>query len=330
MTTEAPAAAAAAATPALAADDLNLVGDLADQSKDVAELWGEFDAADKAAEKDPTTPPAEDAQEPQGTAATEPQAPAEPAPAKPADAGGADIWANATPEQKAAFEAANADKAKFEQRFRSSVGRISALQRKINAASAEPSREIPSAREKVAGIANDYPELAEPLKHLADATDGTRERIVKSEQASLAADTAELNDLVAAETERLLTAHPDYADVLGQNAGPGGVFAKWLDDQPRRIRDAAHENARFIANADGAAMVMHEFKKHLGLIKETPAAPAPAPAPQPPLNDRRQRQIEASASPQRSGGRPAISGIPENGDPQAIWNAFEAQDRARA
>lgn len=320
MTDQTSAAAPAAATPALVADDLNLVGDLVDQAKDATELWGEFEAAEQAAEK-PATAPAEGVQEPEGSGAPATPAQTTPAPAAP------DIWANATPEQKAAFEAERADKAKFEQRFRSSVGRISALQRKINAAQAQPSREIPSAREKVAGITNDYPELAEPLLELAGGNDELRERVSKSEKASLEADTSELNDLVAAETERLVTRHPDYADVLAKN---GRAFAAWVEDQPRRIREAAVRNAEFIADADSAAEVIHEFKRHLGLIRETPASPAPAPAPQPSLNDRRARQFEASASPQRSGGRPTVSGIPENGDPQAIWNAFEAQESARA
>lgn len=322
MTEQTPAAPGAAAPIPVPVDP-----PVADQPQDETAIWDSFEAADEAAKGDKTEPapaaePASE-QEPVDGDKTVPEA--EPTPATPAEVA-VDIWANATPEQKAAFETASADKAKAEQRYRSSVGRISALQRKINAA--QPSREASAARDEIAGMHTDYPEIAQPLAKALEKIDGKLDNLSKSEQSALEADTAEFNSLVEAEKATLLAKHPDYADVLGKNAGPHGVFAKWLDDQPRRIRDAAARNATYIADGDGAIEVIEAFKTHLGLIK--PAQPSPQPAPQPALDDRRKRQIEGSSAPLGRGGRPTVSGIPPEGDPQAIWDAFEQQERARA
>lgn len=324
MSDTATAAPGAAETSAITAEDLNLIDPrLADTTKDEAEIWNELqeeETARAAGQDRVAASHVDDTREPEGAGASKATPAADPTPATPAQAGGADIWASATPEQKAAYEAER-------QRYRSSIGRISALTRKLNAQNAaQPSREYSQARDHIAGIRNDYPELAQPLEKALGTIDTKLDQIARAEQTTRDAEVNELNDLVAAETRRLLTKHPDYETVLKQH---GQAFAAWVEDQPRNIREAAHRNGNFIADSEEAGAVIEGFKKHIGLIAE-PARPAVQPAPQPVLTDRRQRQIEASASPQRSGGRPTISGIPESGDPQAIWDAFDAQDRARA
>lgn len=284
---------------------------VAEQIKTEEEIWSEIQA-----EKEPATA----ASEQQPAAAPEPAPVSEPDPAAPA----ADIWANATPEQKAAFEAAQADAAEKEKRLRSSYGRVSALQRKINAA--QPSREASNARDEIAGIRNDYPEIAEPLTKALDKIDGKLDHLSKAETSDVEAARTELAGIVEQEASRLAARHPDYVAVLKAN---GPAFKAWVDDQPLRIRQAAVRNAENIFDADGAIEVVEGFKKHLGLDKAPAPAPTPAPAPspasQPTLDDRRQRQIAASASPQRSGGRATVSGIPAEGDEDAIWNAIQAE-----
>ncbi|GAA4108830.1 hypothetical protein ACFFTN_01425 [Aminobacter aganoensis] len=329
MTEQTQAAPAAAETAAITADDLSLIDPrLADTVKDEAELWNEIQAEENARDN-PAAKTVEDDPEPEAEAAPaaavdentpKPDAPAAEAP-KP------DIWANATPEQRAAYEQAVTERAKFEQRSRSASGRISALQRKINAAQDKPSRDIGNARDEIAGIQEDYPDIAQPLSKALEKLDGKVDRLSASEKADLESAQSELNDLVDAETNRLLAVHPDYVDVLNKN---GRAFVAWVEDQPRAIREAAHQNANVIADSDAAIKVVEGFKKHLGLVKDTPAPtpdPAPQPAPQPKLDDRRQRQIQGSASPQGKVGRPTVSGIPEEGDAKAIWDAFDAQER---
>lgn len=283
-------------------------------------IWAEFQEAeskpggDKPEEHD-DEPPAEAASAGSEPAASDQPKKEEPASAKPAEA--------ETPDQRAAA-AALAEKNKLEQRIRSDTGRLEALQRRIAAAQAQPSREEKSARDEIAGLKDDYPEIAAPLEKVAERLDGTLERLTKAEKASLEADQAELKQIVEVQTQTLIEKHPDYVDVLKAN---GPAFKAWVDDQPLRIRQAAARNANDIYDGQGAIEVVEGFKKHLGLIK----APEPAPQPQTPpkLDDRRKRQLDSSASPQRSGSRPTVSGIPEEGDPEEIWKAFAAQD-ARA
>ncbi|MCA0276255.1 MAG: hypothetical protein LCH86_09635 [Proteobacteria bacterium] len=326
MTEQTQAAPAAAEAAAITADDLNLIDPhLADPVKDEAELWNEIQEEENARDN-PAAKTVEDNPDPVVEAApaadttSKPDAPA-------ADTQKPDIWANATPEQRAAYEQAVTERAKFEQRSRSASGRISALQRKINAAQASPSRDLGNAREEIAGIQQDYPDIGQPLTKALEKIDGKLDQLSASEKADLESARSELNDLVSTETNRLLAVHPDYEDVLKKN---GKAFVAWVEDQPRAMRDAAHQNADYISDSDAAIRVVEGFKRHLGLIKADPAptpAPDPQPAPQPKLDDRRQRQIQGSASPHGKVGRPTVSGIPEEGDPKAIWDAFDAQDR---
>lgn len=232
----------------------------------------------------------------------------------------ADIWASATPEQKAAFEAAMSERAKFEERFRSSAARAGSLQRKINAARKEASRAEP-ARDELAGISQDYPEIAQPLEKALARIDGRLENLTKARQSEIESDEAELAAIIETETKTLAAKHPDYVTVLKEN---GPAFAAWVEDQPARVRAAAYRNGQMIVNADEAAEVVGGFKKFLN-----PEA-AKAPDPQQSLDSRRQRQMASMSSPQRSGSsRPTVSGIPEEGDEEAIWAAIQAEKRRK-
>lgn len=341
MTVQPGAAPQGAAQPVLAADDLNLVGALADQAKDESELWNEFEEAEKTTAASPddmgkaAEPSAETEAQPQAQTTKEapvstqqPAAAASPAPA-------ADIWANATPEQKAAYEAAVAERSKFEQRFRSESGRVSALTKKINAA-AQPGRQTPNAREAIASIRTDYPEIAQPLEKVVEAIEGQAENLNRVQTGEVEAAREELHGIVQAETAMLTEKHPDYADVLKKN---GQAFVDWVEDQPRRIREAARMNASFIADGAAAIEVIDGFKKHLAGLA-APAQQQPSPAqqreaqppvqPQPNLSDRRQRQIQGTSAPQRGGGQATVSGIPADGDPEALWKQWDDLERARA
>jgi hypothetical protein len=323
QTAAASAEAANTETPAaITADDLNLIDPkLADEAKDRSDLWAELEAAEKPAAEPGK---AQEAQEP-ASATAEPGG-AETASAKPGEADKPDIWATATPEQKAAFEAA-------QQKARSGSGRISALQRKLNsltAAQPQASRDPKETREAIAGIEKDYPEFAPALGAIKDEVDEIRKTEKGRIDAEREAATKEFNELVEAETHMVLARHPDYETVLKQN---GKAFIAWVEDQPRRIREAAYRNDEFIRDSDGAIEVIEGFKKHLGLSKAEPAPqPAPAaaqPSPQPPLNDKRQRQIAGSSAPRSSGGPAAVTGLPTSGDRSAFWKAFEAMDQAK-
>lgn len=225
--------------------------------------------------------------------------------------------------EASAATATGSEQAKIAHSIKSATGRINALQRKIAAAKEQaPSRANTSARAEIAGIKDDYPEIAQPIEAALGHIEERIERLNKAEMSAREADQNELNSLVEAETNRLLEVHGDYADVLRQN---GTAFQQWVDDQPRYMRDAAYRNAEYIVNAEEAIGVVESFKRHLGLIKE----PAPPTHQQQSLSDRRQRQIAASATPNRTVSRPTVTGAPPDGDRASLWNYWKAADEAR-
>lgn len=327
MTDENRTAVEAAGKAAPTADELELIDDrLADAGKDDDALWAEIRAEQTGAEKIETRQDAASGHDETDDDADKTS--------DDASAREADIWANATPEQRAAFEAAQSARDLAEQRLRSDQGRQAALQRKIERLErqAQPrQRETSKTAVDLSSLSEDYPEIAEPLKKVLDpiATRMTKEdedRTAAEEESRKAAE-SELSELVNEQTDILLEAYPDYDKFLEANAAR---FSEWVEDQPKRIREAAYRNAKYIRDGHGAIEVMKAFK---AFIEPKPAeTPAPSVAePDNPiqLNDRRQRQLSATASPKSAAGRPTVSGIPKEGDPQAQWDAFRAQQRAQ-
>lgn len=301
---------------------------------DEAALWNEIEQAESQAAEPP--PPAQ-VREPEASEADPAfESPADEAdteaqadePAASQDAAGeqrspSDIWSSAPPELKAAFEEERRARTNLEHAIRSDRGRLSAMQKKLD----ELSRSSPnSAHQPVKGesandrterlqkLAEEYPEVAQPLLDEMDALRNTVTSLQSVEQ--------EREQRFVAEQEQVLaTEHADWQQVLSTN---GATFAAWLDDQPKAVRDAAQANANRIVDARAAADVVGRFKQFIGITGQQQQAAQPA-TPQPSLSDKRQRQLAASATP-RGVRRPVASGIPEDGDEEAIWAAFEAQE----
>jgi hypothetical protein len=301
---------------------------------DEAALWNEIEQAESQGAEPP--PPAQ-GREPEATEAdpafetddneadTEAR---DAAPAASQDAAGeqqapSDIWSSAPPELKAAFEEERRARTNLEHAIRSDRGRLSAMQKKLD----ELSRNSPNPahqpvrgesaddrNERLRKLAEEYPEVAQPLLDEMDALRSTVTSLqsVEEERAKQA---------YAYQEQVLATEHADWQQVLSQN---GATFAAWLDDQPKAVRDAAQANANRIVDAKAAADVVGRFKQFIGIAGQQ-QQPAAAGNPQPSLSDKRQRQLAASATP-RGVRRPVASGIPEDGDEEAIWAAFEAQE----
>jgi hypothetical protein len=332
----------AAGKAAPTADELALVDDrLADVGKDETALWAEFDEADgvdKAEVVNDGAKAADDRTDDDvsgGDAGADAGKTAEPV-ADPSGAatdgqqkGAGDIWANATPEQRAELDRLRSEASKAKNEAKAQSGRQAALQRRVNELQKmlQPrAGEAPKPKDALAGIAQDFPEIAEPL---TKALEPIAERLNENDTTRRQAAHDELAGIIEEQTSALLEKHGDYEDVLAKNAA---AFTAWVNDPrtPQGYVQAAHRNANAIVDADGAIAVMDAFKASL----QPPAAAAPAQATEPnhpvQLNDRRQRQLDASASPRPSNGRPVISGIPKDGDAQAIWDAFDAQEARRA
>lgn len=291
------------------------------------DVWNELDAADAAmaaasdAGKEPAPAGAiqdadsewgEGAQHPENGAGS-PEAPE------------TDIWEGASPEQRAAYEA-------LERKFKSVHGRANAFQRRYEdlRAAAEPrirlnDRKSPKAA--IAAIKDDYPEIAEPLIEALEPIEERLNEQTAAETRRLEAAQHELNEFVGQQEALLAERHPDWLETLG---GHKDEFAAWIEDQPRRIRDAAKRNGDTIADAEEAAEIVALFKEHLTGEPQIAAA-QDIQTNRNPLDDRRARQLGASQFPSGRGpARPLVSGIPREGDPQQIWNAFEEMDRRKA
>jgi len=336
-------------------EDLALIDDaLEDEGKDDAEIWGDIEQAEAAAESGAAaddsaaasdaaaaaaaTTAADDA----GTTGGEELPPAD----KPAAAEQDDPWAAAPEELRSAHDADQARIKKLEQSDRSQRGRLGSMQRQIN--ELHGTRAQPAADETAAGDAagatgggkdflasddwksfeSEYPEVATPMKQVVS---DLRNEVTRQGSA-LDAITTDRHHDAADEQEHLLEEeHADWEEVTAAEE-----FGTWLDEQPRHIKEAAIRNAEEIVDAEEAADVVGRFKATRsaqagdGPATDTPDAGDEADAGDgpTPLTGKRQRQLEA-ASTTRTGGPGVATGIPEDGDEAALWKAMDKEDARR-
>lgn len=194
-----------------------------------------------------------------------------------------DIWANATQEQISAFQASQSKVAELDHRYRSSNGRVSALQKQINSMN-HPEDPAPSAEreaaikaglteEEIKEFEADYGDISQFIKgyaqeqirgqvdaHIAPM----QQKLSEMETAKELADARAEEDLIAGEIQRLSEAHPDYQDI--QN---GTEFWDWLDRKPDFIRQAINSTS-----ADDNIELLNQFKRETNPSPGRPAASA--------------------------------------------------------
>jgi hypothetical protein len=300
-------------------------GDDDSDRKDDSQLWDELEAAETAEEAEPAEP-------------TEPHPPSPDEAASPSGetVEKVDLFADATDEQRAAWDAAQSQLEKLEQSDRSNRGRLGAMQRQINALTKQAAADDAAAKQgqpptdnsylnsdEYKEFADEYPEVAGPMSKILE---GYEQRL-KSVDERLSADQRE--SVVEEQTEVLTQYHPNWQSVLAAN---GNEFAEWVNTQPRHIQEAAYRNAEEIVDAEEAADVVSRFeafRSDNGVGDSSADGSAPkngADSANPRLTDRRRRQLETAAGARGSG--PGIaSGIPEDGDEQFLWDAFDKLER---
>jgi DNA repair exonuclease SbcCD ATPase subunit len=322
--------------------DLDLIDPaLEDAGKTEQELWNELEAVEKAAKGSPDELAAADAaagSQEESTAAADskdlendqgkkgaeasPEDRTDAAAGKPA---ASDVWANATPEQLAARDALVAERQRLEQADRSNRGRVSALQRQIDGlrrpaaeGGGEPAKPKALQSEKGKKLREEYPEIAEPVAEEIET--------LRGEVADLK-DRAR-KDAIAEQTEQLEEQHKDWQAVAASDD-----FGKWVASQPEYVREAVMRNADEIVNAVEAGDVISRFKSSRSAQRsDTPPAPNGQQAggkTTGSLSDRRRRQLESSST-ARSRGPGVAQGIPEDGDEEALWKAWDEHDRRRS
>ncbi len=316
------------------AEDLDLIADdLADEDKSDEEIFDELEAEEIAAADG--TP--DDKSGDVVAAAEEPAKPDE-------DSSADELWATATPEQQAAHEAAQTQIKKLEQSDRSTRGRFASMQRQLNefnkrepepppaAADAaaddgegKPDAEGYLATENWKSFTAEYPEVAGPVGELLA---GMQSKLDRNDKELAAIGDGRRQDALDEQQVILEKDHSDWHEVI--SADDGAPFRSWLDDQPRMIQEAGHRNAKEIVDAAEAADLVSRFKAFRSdAVDEEPPAGTPKPdgegTEKTRLSGKRQRQL-ATASSTRTGGPGAAHGIPEDGDPEAIWAAFDKKD----
>lgn len=210
-------------------------------------------------------------------------------------------------------------------------GHVSALQRKLNALeqrlkSAPATQDRADEEDPLKGLADDYPEIEKPLRASLEKVNKRVEDMTRAEQArhveiqeDYKATQAEYSNYVAEQTAEINTALPDWQKMVGENQS---AFRQWVDDQPKATREAAYRNADHIVDAREAIDVIGAFREHItGQSQPDPK--------QKPLNDKRERQLAAMSSPPNSKRKADLSGEPQEGDENAIWEAEEAKERRR-
>lgn len=353
-------------------DDLNLVASLADATKDEEEIWNELEAEDegrsnddkeavKAVEDDEEV--IVDSQGAAGDSGAKPEAASEQdegegegegegdeAPSSDEgeesnegdEEGGPeeDIWTDAPEHLRNAHKALQDERDRFEHTIRSNHGRVSALQKQVTALRATlekittPADADPQAAVKaVSALADDYPEIAGPLKDALGTLQAQIDTVKTSEDRRQKASATDLAAHVEVETAALEAEHPGYEQFIGDNEA---VFIAWLNTQDDATRATFAKNQEYIVDAASASKVIRGFKAHLAQQKAPVKDPAPETGDEkdppvketPALDSRRKRQLKGSATPANKGRGPTLSGVPKDGDEDALWDAWEEHDRA--
>ena len=285
----------------------------------------EFDEAfeEFAAEDEPAAPaPGQEVleSEPEPEPEPEPAAPGEESPddATPeaAPEGAAvDIWADATTEQKAAFEAA-------QQTNRSNKGRLSAQDRKIiqlttapapAAPAAEPAAEETSEeKEEWETFKTEYPEVAGPVEKRY----GAEISALKTENANLRGQVTgitdnQLQDAINDQEAVLADRHPDWEKLTKTPE-----FSAWLPNQPRYVQEGFVRNGTAIVDGQEAASL-------IDLFRPPPVGAAAAAETEPSGKaKRRQRRLESAVTTESGQAGPGAG--PAEGDFDAAFDHFAA------
>lgn len=303
-----------------------------DAAFDAASGEGDHGASALVDQSGQTDQSADEPPAPADAGATPPPA----APAAPAQANSDDdIWSNADPVYREAFDTFKRD---MELRLNGARGRASGQERELQqlrqrlaeleagsgnaqqtgqaAANDEGGqRATPLSDDSLNRLREDYPEVAGPL---LDVIGDLKAQISQLQAPVGALQQQQQVAALTAQEQLLASQHPDWLQAASDDR-----FRGWLEEQPTSIKEAFARNESAIVDGADAALVIGKFKSDLGF-----AAPAQQrQAPTNPVQDRRQRQIAAGRDAGRNG-PPASTGIAQD-DFDAAYDAFAAKAAMR-
>lgn len=237
-----------------------------------------------------------------------------------------DIWQNATEEQRAAYQAALAERETLSTKVNRLIGQVSAADRQLarlrNQSGATPGQQQgdsgqdsgnaadPFEAEDIKRWREEYGEIADPVL-----------KLLKSQAAEIAALKAPVAEVAqereaqvrTAEIETFTKAHPDWETYVNDQRYP-----QWLEQQPKAVREAA-QRAINVEDGAEAAWLLTQFKLSIGAGGTSPGTQQQQNGGRhtPSLTDlKRQRQLGAG----RDGGgsaAPMQSGVPDDFDAAA-------------
>lgn len=195
------------------------------------------------------------------------------------------------------------------------------LQGQISEAQSLTSEEDKQAMDQAAA---DYGDIISPVAKQMTALEKQVDVLTGDRTARVEELDGEISDRLAEEGQKLLEAHPDFNQVASQNKE---LLDRWIQDQPKALRDAYEVNSQHIVDAEGASMVMTNFKAALAAASEG-SDPTPPPSNKQAKRDR--QMAGAQAAPGRS--QPATTNTvdPNSPDRQAHWDEFEERDQRRS
>ncbi|MGN5100195.1 hypothetical protein [Aeromonas veronii] len=175
-----------------------------------------------------------------------------------------DLFADATPEQRAYLQSLIADRDREAQAARSANGRYAATARQLaekerqfneqvvrvqqadkQGDGKEATRQLDALESRIAAMREDYPDIADHMQGVADALrDGLRSEISQGmepvNQLREQAKERQYEELITIETDELMRRHPDAEKVVVSQE-----FQAWIAQQPASVQN--------IANSDSAA-----------------------------------------------------------------------------
>lgn len=234
-----------------------------------------------------------------------------------------DIWANASPELRAAHEAEVTAAKKAANDAKAQAGRMRKQAEELQRLSANREADKPGSK-KVGDLLDEslaeFPEIRDPVKTAFAPIEKQLEGLAQRAASETEAKQAEVDDHVRSQREVLEAAHPGWMNeyVTGARAKQ---FYDWVLDQPRKVRETVFvTNKDDIYDAEAGIEVFDAFKASLA-PPET-SAPANDGGQTQELSAKRVAQLDGTVSPRSPGGPPRVSGIPKEGDPDAMWKAI--------
>lgn len=297
------------------ADDTNIEAvwnELRDEDAAQANGTAADDEAGKAGEGDDGTGQADSGTPAEGEAAAKPASEEKPD----------DLWKDADPKLREAFEAERSRAEKAENVAKSHSGRLSQayteltdLRAKIASerdagGAAKEGEEATTREERMKQLREEYPDLAAPI---LDQLVNLEKKVSDLEGVQV----AQANERVEASLDEQVTIlaekHPDWAAVVQTDA-----YTEWALTQPGYIQEAIKRNANAVVDGASCASILAKFKQDTA---------APEDPERQRLEERRREQMDGSQS---LGVR--TPGATKQGadDVDSIWRDLEENDRRKA